>query len=297
MNFIRERIWMLIAVILLIVLVGVVWLNPFQKQGSAGLGGAVAKVNGVSISKEQLYDEMYALGGDQTLQNMIDEELIRQEAEKAGVTITDADIDKEIDKVKSSFGSDEEFEYTLASYGMTLDSLKENMKTQVQLRKLLEPQVTVTDDDIKAYFDENLESLQTPEQMRASHILVETKEEAEAILKQLKEGADFAELAKEKSTDTQTAPSGGDLDFFERGRMEQAFDTAAFALKPGELSDIVETSYGYHIIKATDHKDAVTPTLDEKKDEIKETLVSSKVSEMSMSWIDEKRQAAKIEQF
>ncbi|MNN29757.1 Foldase protein PrsA 2 precursor [compost metagenome] len=222
---------------------------------------------------------------------------MKQESEKANIQVTDADLEKEMDQIKKSFGSDEEFAQALATYNMTLDSLKKDMHVQVQLRKLLEPQVKITDEEIKTYYDSNLDSLKTPEQVRASHILVATKEEADAVLASLQGGADFAALAKEKSTDTASKEAGGDLDFFPKGLMEEPFETAAFALKTGELSSVVETSHGFHVIKATDHKDAATPTLDEKKEEIRQTLSEQQISTLSQSWLQEKRAAASVETF
>lgn len=257
----------------------------------------VAKVNGSPIVKSQLYSALVKAGGPQTLETMINEELVKQESDKANIQVTDADLEKEMEQIKKSFGSDEEFAQALATYNMTLDSLKKDMHVQVQLRKLLEPQVKVTDEEIKTYYDSNLDSLKTPEQVRASHILVATKEEADAVLASLQGGADFAALAKEKSTDTASKEAGGDLDFFPKGLMEEPFETAAFALKTGELSSVVETSHGFHVIKATDHKDAATPTLDEKKEEIRQTLSEQQISTLSQSWLQEKRAAASVETF
>lgn len=257
----------------------------------------VAKVNGTPILKSQLYSALVKAGGQQTLETMISEALVKQESDKANIQVTDADLDKEMEQIKKSFGSDEEFAQALATYNMTLDSLKKDMQVQVQLRKLLEPQVKITDEDIKTYYDSNLESMKTPEQVRASHILVGTKEEAETVLASLQGGADFAALAKEKSNDTASKETGGDLDFFAKGQMEEPFETAAFALKTGELSSVVQTSHGFHVIKATGHKDAATPTLDEKKEEIRQTLSEKQISTLSQSWLQEKRTAATVETF
>lgn len=281
--------WIAVSAILAIVLIIVLIKPPF-----GGGTEAVATVNGVKISKDKLYDSLVKQGGTSTLDNMITQELIDQAAEDANVTVTEADIDKEIENLKKSFGSEDEFQQTLAQYGMTEDSLREDAATQVTIRKILEPQVKVTDDDIKTYYDQNKASMATPAQIRASHILVATKEEAEAILKELKGGADFATLAKEKSTDTGTKDNGGDLNFFAKGTMEAAFEDAAFALKVGELSGVVQTSYGYHIIKKTDEKAAVTPTLEDKKEDIKYQLVTQKVSELSSTWLADLKAKAKI---
>lgn len=288
-----SRIWMVSSFVLLAALVIYIIIYPPGKTED----DTVAKVNGSPILKSQLYSALVKAGGTQTLETMISEELVKQESDKANIQVTDADLEKELDQIKKSFSSDEQFAQALATYNMTLESLKADMHVQVQLRKLLEPQVKITDEEIKTYYDTNLESLKTPEQVRASHILVATKEEAETVLASLKGGADFATLAKEKSTDTASKEAGGDLDFFPKGLMEEPFETAAFALKTGELSSVVETSHGFHVIKTTDHKEAATPTLEEKKEEIRKTLSEEQISTLSQSWLQEKRSAASVETF
>ncbi|WNR44885.1 peptidyl-prolyl cis-trans isomerase [Paenibacillus roseipurpureus] len=265
---------------------------PVSKSDNAK---SVAKVNGVSITSTQLYDALVASGGAQTLDSMITEELINQESKKAGIELTEADITKELQTVKASFGTDEEFNKALTNYNMTLDDLKKSMKTQVMLKKILEPQVKVTDDDIKKYYDENLETLKTPEQVQAAHISVATKEEADAILAKLKNGSDFAALAKESSTDTATKDKGGDLGYISAGQVDPAVEKAAFALQAGGLSSAVQTTTGYDIVKVTNHKAATTPTLEEKKESIKEKLVDEQISTLSQAWISQKKSEAKIE--
>jgi peptidyl-prolyl cis-trans isomerase D len=130
----------------------------------------------------------------------------------------------------------------------------------------LRAKVVVPQADIERAYNDNLTQYQTPEQIRASHILLKTegkddaavKARAESLLKEARAGADFADLAKKNSEDEGSAEKGGDLDFFGRGRMVPEFDTAAFALKVGEISELVKTQYGYHIIKLADKKEGTT---------------------------------------
>ncbi|TYP77702.1 peptidylprolyl isomerase [Paenibacillus methanolicus] len=283
--------WMYVAIGLAVVLIVVLAIPKF----GGGSGETMATVNGTKISKDQLYDAMLEQGGESTLNNLISDELLNQEAEKAGVTVTDADVEKEIANIKKNFPSEEEFNAALAQNGMTLESFKEQVPPQVKLRKILEPKSGVTDEQVKQYYEDNKASYDTQEQVQASHILVATKQEAEAILKQLNEGADFATLAKEKSTDTTSAVNGGDLGFFQKGMMVAAFEQAAFALKnPGDLSPIVETEHGFHIIKLTEHKAAKQSTFEENQTAIKDQLVNQKVSEIASTWIEEIRAKATI---
>jgi peptidyl-prolyl cis-trans isomerase D len=129
--------------------------------------------------------------------------------------------------------------------------------------------MTVSKEDVERNYNQQLGKYTTPEQIRASHILLATegkddaavRAHAEQVLKEARGGTDFAALAKKYSEDEGSAPQGGDLDYFSRGRMVAAFDTAAFALAPGEMSDLVKTEFGYHIIKLTDRKPAIVRQL------------------------------------
>ncbi|MFC4775943.1 peptidylprolyl isomerase [Paenibacillus sp. GCM10023252] len=283
--------WVAISTILAIALVAVS-IFAFTNDGASG--EAVATVNGVDITKDQLYDAMVVSGGASTVDNLITNELIKQEADKAKVTVTDEDVNKEIDTLKKQFNTEEEFNAALAQYNMTIDDLKRDAKSQVQIKKILEPKTKVSDEDIQKFYDENKASLGEPEQVKASHILVATKEEADAILKELKGGADFATVAKEKSTDPGSKDKGGDLGFFGKGENDPALEEAAFKLEKGQLSEVVQGSNGFHIIKKTDSKAAVIPTLEDKKAEIKDTLVTQQVGELSQQWLTDLKAQAKI---
>lgn len=144
--------------------------------------------------------------------------------------------------------------------------------------------VNVPTADVERAYNNNIEQYSTPEQVRASHILLKTsgkddaavKAKAEDILKQAKSGADFAELAKKYSEDEGSAKNGGDLDYFGRGRMVPEFDQAVFAMQPGEISDLVKTQYGYHIIKLIDKKNATTRPLQDVRQQIVDQLAYEK---------------------
>jgi peptidyl-prolyl cis-trans isomerase D len=144
----------------------------------------------------------------------------------------------------------------------------------------LRAKTVVPASDIEREYNNNSEQYTTPEQVRASHILLKTegkddasvKAKAEALLKQARNGADFAELAKKNSEDEASAKNGGDLDYFGRGRMVPEFDQAVFAMQPGAISDLVKTQYGYHIIKLVDKKNATTRPLAEVRQQLNDQL-------------------------
>ncbi|MEA3222786.1 MAG: peptidylprolyl isomerase [Thermodesulfobacteriota bacterium] len=161
-----------------------------------------------------------------------------------------------------------------------------DVKTRIEylidqmLAKELEEEVSnnieVTDKEVAKYYDEHKDKFSTPPKIKVRHILVKTKEEAEEVLKEIKGGKDFAALAKERSN-CPSAKKGGDLGWISRGRMDPAFEKAAFALGTGDISDVVKTSYGYHIIKAEDKRPAKVKDLDKVKAAIEKTLVNDKL--------------------
>jgi peptidyl-prolyl cis-trans isomerase D len=155
-------------------------------------------------------------------------------------------------------------------------------------RDQLRSHITVTPQDVEAYYNANVQQYQTPEQVRASHILLKTdgkdeaavRKQAEDIAKQAKApGADFAALAKKYSEDDGSKATGGDLDYFGKGRMVPEFETAAFAMQPGQISDPVKSQFGFHIIKMVDKKPASTRTLDEVRAQIEQTIAAQRVDE------------------
>jgi peptidyl-prolyl cis-trans isomerase D len=180
------------------------------------------------------------------------------------VTVTDADVAAYFDSKKAEYrvGEQRKIKYLL------LDRDQARQK------------VNVPATDVQRYYNANIDQYQTPEQIRASHILLNTggkdeaavRKQAESILAQAKGGADFAELAKKFSEDEGSKVTGGDLNYFGRGRMVPEFEAAAFMLAPGQISDLVKTQYGFHIIKVVDKKAAVTQSLDQVRPQIQQIL-------------------------
>jgi len=209
------------------------------------------------------------------LNQLIDYELFYQQAQKEKVKISNDKINLEIDKIKDNFSSPEEFDEALKANNITLVRLKEDIKRQLMINSILDEtrnQISISNEELLEYYNENKESFFEPEQVNARHILVETEEEANSLLLQLKEGlTDFAKLAKEKSIGP-SAPSGGDLGFFTRGQMVKEFEDAVFSLEPGEISEVVQTQFGYHIIKCEEKKEEYSPTFEEAKERISDTL-------------------------
>ncbi len=175
----------------------------------------------------------------------------------------------------------------------------EQARRQVLIEELLQRKVIaqsqVTDEEARKMYEDN-QPLFSVETMRVSHIMVKTEAEAEAILAELQAGKDFAELAKAKSQDTGSAEKGGDLGELRRGQAVREFEEAAFRLKEGELSPVVKTQYGYHILKGGAHVTAVEP-FDEVKGRIRQSLLQRKQQEAFMAFIADLEKKAKTEIF
>ncbi|WHX98789.1 peptidylprolyl isomerase [Neobacillus sp. DY30] len=289
MTFIKQNKKLSFIIVVLIVAIGILLSAAISKDK------AVAKINGDSISKDELYDVMVEQYGAATVEQLIADKIVTLEAKKKKVTVSDEELNTEVDKLKESYGGEDVFDQMLASNGTSLDALKEDLKNYLTLRKLLIPQIEITDDELKTYFDENKDSLGEAEQVRASHILVADEAAAKEIKQKLTDGADFVELAKEYSTDEGTKENGGELGFFERGTMVTEFEDVAFALPVNEISDPVKTDYGYHIIKVEEKKEAKEANFDDSKAEIKETLIDQKMETEYSTWLEDKKKEYDIE--
>lgn len=256
----------------------------------------VAKVNDIEITKEDLYNQLVSQYGAEALDALVAEKIMEAEVAKNNIEVADEEIDKEIEEMKEYYGGEEELNNALTYYNLTMEDMKKNMITNIQLEKLLEPYIEISEDEMKAYFEQNKQSLDQKEEVKASHILVETKEEADDIKAKLDKGEDFAELAKEFSTDS-TSTKGGDLGYFGRGEMVKEFEEVAFSLNVDEISEPVQSQFGFHIIKVEDKKEAKEAVYDEVKDDIKEGLFNQQLNTAYSKWYQEKTSEYEITKF
>jgi len=199
--------------------------------------------------------------------------------------------------VKASFDSEDAFNQALETSGMTLDDLRKNILTNIQIIRLLDAKQPITEEEIQLYFETNKDSLGVAEEVKASHILVATEELANDVKAKIVAGEDFAELAKQYSTDESTKELGGDLGFFAKGDMVKEFEEVAFSLEVGLVSAPVKTEYGYHIIKVEDKTEAKAATLEESNDKIKEALLEQKMDTEFDPWLQERLAEYTIENY
>jgi len=253
---------------------------------------------------------------DQVLEKMIVEQLLDEKVKADNIVVTEEETTEHIKEMASAQKpplSLEDFKALIEAYGRSFDEIKQQIRKGLAYQKLMEAQfagkINVTEEDAKKYYSENKDQFETPEQVRASHILIQpdttdpntdpnqAKAKAEvkagALLKQIRDGADFAELAKANSA-CSSAARGGDLNFFGRGQMVPPFEKAAFELKVGQVSDVVQTQFGYHIIKVTDRKDASVTTFEQAKDGILKVLTQKRQGELAKEYVESLKAKANI---
>lgn len=290
---------------------------------------AAARVNGVAISRSDLdksynsriqekgMDSQMIINPDrykevqlEVLDGLIIRELLWQDAQKKNFIANDEDLQKAMIRAKNSFPSETEFELHLAINRYSENDYAEFLRKQLSVGELVQKDIaqgiSITDDEIHTYYVSNSEQFKALEQVHARHILIkvdkgadetareEAKKQIEGILKEAKGGTDFAELAK-KHSQAPSGSKGGDLGFFTRGKMVKPFEEAAFALKAGEISGVIQTIYGYHIIKVEENKEAQIVPEKDVREKIGQFLWDGQVRIAVQKHIDILREKAEIE--
>ena len=248
----------------------------------------------------------------QVLNDLIGMELVYQESLKKGIEVSAEEVDKVVADIKKRYADPAEFQKVLERMQITEDQMRAQIAHQSAIRAFVDqeiaPKINISDDDSKAFYEANPQYFQQPEQVHARHILIKveagadekTKAKAMAKILAVKEraisGEDFGELAKTESQGP-SAPKGGDLGYFSRGRMVPPFEEAAFRLKIKEISDVVETNFGYHLIQVLDRKEAKNSAFEEVKDKIATNLRNQQIKQQLDAYVADLRKSAKVETF
>jgi peptidyl-prolyl cis-trans isomerase C len=302
--------------------------EPPKKENAAApvvaaVQGPVARVNGTAIDAIELRRakkvmlrgqtvpaDQQAAVDKQALEQLVSAELLYQVAAKQEIKDLDKQIDAKLAQGKSRFKEDKDFKKAIKDLEMDEKDLREYTRRDLLISRYVEAnfvsKAVVPESEIRSFYDKNQDKFKQDETVKASHILIgvdgkatveektKAREKAEKLKKELAGGADFAALAKGNST-CPSSQQGGDLGSFGKGQMVPAFEKAAFALKPGEVSDVVETQFGYHIIKLTEKMPAVTTDYKDVKTKIEEFLKGQKVNEAIQKYLEETKKTAKIE--
>ena len=291
-------------------------------------GDKVAVVNGVVITRahfdkelkvhlervsrqgQQMSDDQLKALKNEVLDGLIEREILYQQSQKADIKVDNQQVDEQMAGIKKRFPNEAEFQKALASMGLTEAEVRTQIQRGLSIRGLIDREVAdkivITDEEIKAYYTGNPQFFKQPEQVKASHILIKvepTADEAaktaarkkiEDVRKELAAGGDFAELAK-KYSEGPSGPNGGDLGYFSHGQMVKPFEDAAFAMQVNQVSEVVETRYGYHLIKVTEKKPETTLAYDDVKDKIAEVLKRQKIQKGAQEYVESLKKDAKIE--
>jgi peptidyl-prolyl cis-trans isomerase C len=254
---------------------------------------------------------MSAIQAD-VLERLIDSELLFQESQNKGFKVDEEKLDEQIASVRNQFTTEEEFQSALVEMNYTESSFRGDIEQRMAVQNFVESEIAqnviVSEEESRQYYDDHPEYFSQPEQIRASHILIvvgdwsepSQKEEAlrkiNEIQKKLDAGEDFGALAREFSEGPSSAQSG-DLGFFGRGRMVKPFEDAVFVLQPGEMSNVVETTYGFHLILCTDRREEVKIPYKYMKERIDNYLKQTKVVDAVEVLLERMRADAEIERF
>ena len=315
--------WVTIAVL--------VWLSlPAGAAEKKPSQTKVAVVNGSAITLEDFDREMgrvrqqiagagRALDDSQLatikkdlLERLINRELLFQETQKKGIRVQEQTVNEQMKAIRDRFPSDDAFKKALTSMSLSEPQVRsqivKGLAIQEFVSKQFEEKVTLSAEESRDYYEKNPDAFKQPEQVHASHILImvdpkadqakkdEARQKITQIQQRLRKGDDFASLAKDLS-ECPSSAKGGDLGYFGRGQTAKPFEDKAFAMKPGEVSDVVETHLGYHIIKVTDKKPETILAYEDIKSRLDEYLKKTKVDDQLSQHIDALKGKAKVERF
>ena len=315
----------------LAVLMAIAWLTlPARAEKGATTEkevDAVAIVNGSAITRtdfdrevsrtRQLYNRGKNMQNpglpkikEEALDHLIERELLYQESQSKGITVDETVVKGRIEGLRDRFPSDEAFENGLEKMNLSKTLLETQLREGLAIQELIEKQVAqkvdVSEEEARNYYDKHQSLFKQPKQVRARHILVKVgaqadnsekakaRQKLEKAQERLKNGEAFTSLAKEIS-ECPSSKKGGDLGYFSKGQMVKPFEEAAFTLEPGEVSDIVETRFGYHLIKLLDKKEASIVPYEEAEERLTEQLKQQKIREKISEYVAGLKEGAKIE--
>jgi len=316
---------LIIAAVAICLLTGPAWADK-----AASSGKEAASVNGKLISKSQyerdlsVFQKRVAQEGRQLsdadlttvknriLENLIDTEVLYQQSQKEGVKVDDQAINEQIETIKKRFSDEAAYKKALEGMDVSEKEIRAQIQRGLAINQLLDTNVrtkiTVTEEESKKFYNNNPNLFKQPEQVKASHILIKMAPNAEESIKiqarkkietvqiKVRQGEDFGLLAKANS-EGPSAQREGDLGYFRRGQMVKSFEDAAFALNVGKVSGIVETQFGYHLIKVTDKKLARTIPYKEVQFRLEQHLKKEKEKTEIQGYIKNLKKSAKIKRF
>jgi peptidyl-prolyl cis-trans isomerase C len=292
--------------------------------------GQIARVNDTAVLRQDLDREMKLVSlklarqgrpmdpqqlkryEGEIRETLINRTLLLQQSQSEGIDIKDSPVAKALDEFKSAFKDEKAYQNALTEMGFSEEMLKTQIKNGLTIKTLIDKEVlqkiSVSDQQVRAYYDDNPNFFRKPEQVKASHILVQVQENAgeakkaealaaiQALKTRIDNGENFATLAQENS-DCPSKTKGGDLGFFSRDQMVPPFSEAAFALQPGQTSDVVQTRFGYHLIRVTERQEEQTMAFNEVKEAISARLRQEQEGKKIDVYLEKLKEHADIKRF
>ncbi len=264
----------------------------------------------IAAKGKRLSDEQLSDMRTKVLENLIDRELLYQESQRKNIKVQESEINERLSALKKQLPDKDQYQKMLSRMKLSEKELNSRIEKEIAIQKFIEEQFVkgtdVPDSEIKVYFDEHREAFKQPSQVRASHILLKSntddgssakvKEKLQKIRARVEKGEDFAALAREFS-ECPSNKRGGDLGFFKRGQMVGPFENTAFALEPGEMSNIVKTRFGYHLIKVTDKKPEKNLAFADVKENVGKYLERIKVRDKIIAYLDKHKEEASVKRY
>ena len=313
-----------------VVMMALFFLAPAIIIAADAPAGQMASVNDTALLRQDLDREMKLVSlklarqgrpvnaeqlkqyeGD-IRETLINRTLLLQQAQSMGIEVKDSLVVKALDEFKAAFPNEKAYQNALADMGFTEEMLKGQMKNGLTIKTLIDKEVgqkvSVSDQQVRAFYDGNPNLFRKPEQVKASHILIQVpanagtakKAEALATIEALKtridNGENFATLAMENS-EGPSKTKGGDLGFFGREQMVPPFSEAAFALQPGQMSDVVQTRFGYHLIRVTERQAAQTMAFNDVNEAISTRLRQEQEGKKIEAYLEKLKEHADIKRF
>jgi len=306
---------------------GIIFLLTGFAANAQGFGPAVT-INGTEISRTKVQaqvDHLINLRGlgsggitqpaayrklqEEVIEQLVVQELLWQEAQRHQIVVDDTEVNAELQKMKAGFETEREFTFSIQAGGFNEQSFRENIRQQRSVQQMIATKITdssvVEDAEVKAFYDGNLDKMSVPEQIRARHILIKVEgeddatksaalEKIAAIQKRLEAGESFPLVAID-SSEGPSGAQGGDLGLFGRGQMVAAFEDAAFALQPGEVSGPVETQFGFHLIKLEEYVAAEQVPFETASPRIRDYLSQQKLQQTVETLITDLRETGDVQ--
>lgn len=312
------------------VLAAILFLVPTITTAAEAPAGQIARVNDSVLLRQDLDREMKLVAlklarqgrpvDDAMLkryegnirETLINRTLLMQQAQSMGIEVKDSLVAKALEEFKAAFQGEQAYQQGLKEMGFTEERLKEQIRNGLTIKTLIDKEVvhkiSLSDEQVRAFYDDNPNLFRRPEQVKASHILIQVPENADeakkaqalatiqALKARIDNGEDFATLAMEHS-EGPSKTKGGDLGFFGREQMVKPFSDAAFALQPGQVSGVVQTRFGYHLIRVTERQAEQTMAFNDVKDSISARLRQEQERKKLDAYLEKLKEHADIKRF